>query len=102
MTTTTMPDLPPPPPPPPEPETTTSKVTTQASTSTAYTCPANQIIGDLSKTNASLSATIYEIVNNVKNNIGSSIYVGNNGFTPSKPGSSIFIDLPTTASSFVS
>ena len=79
-------------------------VTTQRpiTTTLPYTCPVNQVDGDLSKTNASLSTTIYEIVNNIKNNIGSIIYVGNSGFTPSQPGGSIFIDMPTTASSFVS
>jgi ribosome recycling factor len=71
-------------------------------TTTPYTCPANQVAGDLSKSSAASSATVYEIVNNVKNNIGSSIYVGNNGFTPSQSGSSIYIDMPTTASSYVS
>ena len=74
-----------------------------ATTTTPYTCPANQVAGDLSKSNtAASSATIYEIVNNVKNNIGSSIYVGYNGFTPSQSGSSIYIDMPTTAASYVS
>jgi hypothetical protein len=61
-----------------------------------------QVSGDLSKSNAASSATIYEIVSNVKNNIGSNIFIGNNGFTPSISGSPIYIDMPTTASSYVS
>ena len=77
--------------------------TTTSTTPILHTCPDNQIDGDLSKNNANASALIYEIVSNIKNIIGSNIFVGNSGFTPSQPGSSIFIDMPTTSSSsFVS
>jgi hypothetical protein len=92
---------------------TTSQTTTQPTTSstttllpttttTPYVCPASQVSGDLSKSSAASSATIYELVSNFKNNIGSNIFIGSNGFTPTTPGSSIYIDMPNTASSYVS